>query len=266
MVRWRTVKEPLASRVLFPLTEGAFTYRHYARWLDRLAERTVVPLRELSATPAPVVGLRHDVDSRLDSALELARLEHERGLRATYFILHTAPYYDRPGLVEALLRLQDDYGHEIGWHNDLVTASVVLGVDPGPFLERELARLRGAGLEIVGAAAHGSPYCYRFGYVNNYVFAGWDEPVPGFPAHDVTPKLDPAAFGLEYEAYHLPFDASFSDSTFVGSRRTHPVEAAFGERTSVLVHPCHWDRSRAAKTVRLLAKARARAARLRSPR
>src|SRR5437870_3990018 len=89
----QTVKEPLASRLFFPVTEGAFTYRRYDDWLARLAGRNVVPLRELTAAPTPALGLRHDVDSRLESALELGRLEHARGIRATYFVLHTAPDY-----------------------------------------------------------------------------------------------------------------------------------------------------------------------------
>jgi hypothetical protein len=247
------VKEPLSSRLFFPLTEGGFTYRRYDDWLGRLGDWNVVPLRELAAAATPALGLRHDVDNRLDSALELARLEHARGLRATYFVLHTAPYYDDPRLLAALRELQDDLGHEVGWHNDLATLELVQHVDAASYLREQLDRLRGAGLDIVGSAAHGSPYCHRLGYHNNYVFTGWDEPQPGFPRTDVGVKLDPAAFGLRYEAYHLPHDRYSSDSTFEGSRRSHPDNAdlAGAERAIVLVHPCHWDRSRTAKSRRL---------------
>src|SRR5437016_12309970 len=119
------MKEPLASRLLFPGTERRFTYAEYARFLDRLGGRDVVPLREL-ARGAGDLALRHDVDSRLDSALRLARLEHERGLRATYFVLHTAPYWDRDDLVARVRDLQE-LGHEVGFHNDLLTAWRVAG-------------------------------------------------------------------------------------------------------------------------------------------
>jgi hypothetical protein len=269
MLRSRTVREPLASRLLFPLVEGAFTYRRYDEWLDTIASVNVVPLRELAGATTPVVGLRHDVDERLDGALELARLEHRRGLRSTYFVLHTAPYYaDRGRLVPALRRLQDDYGHEIGWHNDLATLSLVQGVDPGPYLERELAALRGAGIDIVGSAAHGSPHAHHLGYHNNYVFAGWDDPQPGFPRVDVGAKLDPSQFGLEYEAYHLPYDVYVSDSRFDGGRRMHPSRLGTvmpDQRAVVLVHPCHWDRSRLAKAGRLGRKVARRLVNRRSP-
>jgi hypothetical protein len=249
------VKEPLSSRLLFPLTEGAFTYGRYDAWLESLGDTTLGPLHELPAADGSFVGLRHDVDDRLESALELGRIVLARGVRSTFFVLHTAPYYtDRDRVLRSLLILQDDYGHEIGWHNDLVTLRLVYGIEPSGYLERELRWLRGAGVEISGAAAHGSPHCHRLGYHNNYLFSGWDEAQPGFPLTDVGVKLDPNDFGFDYEAYHLPYDTYVSDSRFEGGRRAHPTTfdaRASKARAVVLVHPCHWDRSRRAKTRRL---------------
>jgi hypothetical protein len=248
------VQEPFSSRALFPLVERRFTYAEYERFLGELEGREVVPMREF-ARGGGDLALRHDVDSRLESALEIARLEHDRGLRATYFVLHTAPYWNDTELVPRLRRLQE-LGHEVGFHNDLVTLQLVRGADAGDVLRRELERLRSAGIEVVGAAAHGSPWCHRLGFHNNYVFAGWDEPRPGYPSIDVPQKLDPAEFGLEYEAYHVPHDAYFSDSAFVDGRRAHPSDfpLELGRRTIILVHPDHWDASGAAKCRRLGAK------------
>jgi hypothetical protein len=257
------MKEPLSSRLLFPWVERRFTYREYGRFLDRLAGREVVPLREFAHGEGDL-ALRHDVDSRLESALALARLEAARGLRATYFVLHTAPYWRDPRLVAQLRGLQE-LGHEIGFHNDLLTVWRVEGGDPRAVLERELARLRGGGIEVVGAAAHGSPWCHRLGFHNNYVFAGWDEPRPDYPNREVPEKLDPAEFGLEYEAYHVPHGMYFSDSSFVDGRRAHPADFPLepGRRTILLVHPDHWDASAAAKWRRLGAKVLSRAASVR---
>ena len=120
--------------------------------VERLADErryNVVPLREFPSVPCryprPVVGLRHDVDTRLDNALELATIENRLGLRATYFVLHTAEYWRDPQLIKKLHRLQDDLGHEIGWHNDLVTLQCVHRVDAVAFLSHELERLRSSG-------------------------------------------------------------------------------------------------------------------------
>ena len=134
-----------------------------------------------------------------------------------------------------------------------LTLEKLRGVDTGERLRTDLDRLRSSGIEIRGAAAHGSPWCHLLGYHNNYVFAGWDEPVQGFPNHEVTQKLRPADFGLEYEAYHLGEDAYFSDARFEGGHRWHPdgLFLQAGQRAIVLVHPCHWDSSVAAKVIRL---------------
>jgi hypothetical protein len=264
------VKEPLTSRLLFPLTERRFTYDRYADWLARLDPRRVVPLRELAAAEPPVVGLRHDVDDRLDSAVTLARLEHARGIRASYFVLHTARYWRHDDRMLSTLRtIQDELGHEIGFHHDPVTLYAAR-VDIAAALSRELEWLRDGGLDVRGAAAHGSAAAHALRCHNNYFFRGWDEPLAGFDRTDV-PKLDPSDLGLEYEAYHVPYDVYVSDSRFGDGRRTHPesfdpATLAPSERAVVLVHPCHWDRSPAAKTLRLAAKARRRGARLLSRR
>jgi hypothetical protein len=258
MLGSQTVKEPLPSRLLFPWTERTFTYAAYDDWLASLDDVRTVPHATLATETADAaLAIRHDVDLRLDRALDLARMEYQRGVRSTYFVLHTAPYY-RSGdaqLLATLRRIQDDYRHEIGLHNDLLTLQRVHGMDISGYLGHELEWLRAGGIQITGTASHGSVWCYRLGFHNNYVFAGWDEPVAGFPATEVAEKLDPTAFGLEYEAYHLEYDAYFSDSSFASGRRWHPREARLGRRTVVLIHPCHWDPTVAAKTGRFAGRA-----------
>ena len=206
------------------------------------------------------MALRHDVDGRLDAADRLAELEHQRGIRATYFVLHTARYWSRPDLVERLQHLQD-LGHEVGWHNDLVTLDLVAGVDPVEYLHAELERLRSAGIDIVGAAAHGSIWCHLLGFDNNAFFVDF---------HDAKRPAEPirraalADFGLEYEGYHLGEDVYYSDARFDERwRRWHPAFIDFAalrpaRRAIALVHPCHWDRSVAAKFARLPGRLAAR--------
>ena len=270
-------------RLVEPARERRFTYDRYDAFLARLlADPRVrpLPLRELAATDPEgrvLVGLRHDVDDRLDSALRMAELEHRRGVRATYFVLHTAAYYGSPGLLDALRRLQE-LGHEVGWHNDLVTLQLVYGLDPVEYLDGELRRLRENGIDVVGTAAHGSIHCHRLGYHNNEFFLDWPEAVSGgrtsrariaVGGGDVELRRGRLAdFGLEYEAYHLGEDRYFSDARFdERGRRWHPElldvrSLRPGERVVVLVHPCHWDRSLGAKYVRVVKRLTRRALRV----
>ena len=44
-------------------------------------------------THPDVIGLRHDVDNEIDSSVAFAQWEADRGYRSTYYILHSAPYW-----------------------------------------------------------------------------------------------------------------------------------------------------------------------------
>jgi hypothetical protein len=59
----------------------------------------------------PVIILRHDVDRSPGNALRLARIENDRGNRATYYFRTTRAVF-RPKIIQKIVRL----GHEIGYH------------------------------------------------------------------------------------------------------------------------------------------------------
>jgi len=63
--------------------------------------------------------VRHDIDYNLDKALEMAQLEFEIGIKATYFILLSSDNYN-PFTFEnqKIIRTIKDMGHEIGLHFD----------------------------------------------------------------------------------------------------------------------------------------------------
>ena len=261
-----------------PWTERRFLLRDYERLVEKLADASrynVVPLRELSAAPPDrvVVSLRHDVDARIASALQMGAVEAGHRVPATYFILHTASYYGtlgsrgprhRESLIPKLRKLQD-MGHEIGWHNDLVTLECVHDVDPREYLAAELAWLRGNGIDVRGTASHGSYWAHRLGYHNNYFFEDFDDVFDQFPNNAVVDvgghrrtlsKGRLAEFGLEYEAYHLGEDHYYSDARFdAAGDRWHPEQLDLdsfeaGEKVIVLTHPEYWDPSVARKVVR----------------
>jgi len=68
----------------------------------------------------PFVVLRHDIDMSLRPALEIARIEYQQGIQATYFVLLCSPFYNIFSRSHAEIMLQiHQYGHRIATHLDL---------------------------------------------------------------------------------------------------------------------------------------------------
>lgn len=128
--------------------------------------------------------VRHDVDADIVAALHLARIEHELGIRTTYYLLHTASYYGTwsspgPDGVVTFSRneaLADDYlelqrlGHEVAIHTDALTLYQQHNVDGATALVAEIDWLRSIGLDIRGTAPHNNHRVYGAG--NSAIFKG----------------------------------------------------------------------------------------------
>lgn len=81
---------------------------------EELMTAPSVELRD--AVHDKLVVLRHDVDELAGNALKMAQLEHELGVRATYYF-RVVKQSNVPEVIEEIVRL----GHEIGYHyEDLV--------------------------------------------------------------------------------------------------------------------------------------------------
>ena len=91
--------------------------------------------------------LRHDVDFTPASALELAAIEAEMNIRATYYFLLSGRFYNLlSGRFVSAPRQIADLGHEVGLHYDLQTLETVDGQSPQELLHQQadiLSRLSG---------------------------------------------------------------------------------------------------------------------------
>lgn len=69
---------------------------------------------------APKTGdlfMRHDVDLSLEAALAIARVEHELGVRSTFFVMSESVFYNLDSTVGvAALHELRDLGHAVGFH------------------------------------------------------------------------------------------------------------------------------------------------------
>jgi hypothetical protein len=106
----------------------------------------------------PFVVLRHDMDISLRPALEMARIEYEQGVQATYFVLLRSPFYNALSRSNAEVMLQiHQYGHHIATHVDLAAydndlARALMEVDIFsrfyPFINTRLVSLHSASFDL----------------------------------------------------------------------------------------------------------------------
>jgi hypothetical protein len=97
----------------------AFDLAHYHELLDA-AEAGGYRFATFNGGPKPgQLFLRHDVDLSLEAAVELARLEHERSIPATYFLMTESVFYNLDSALgrDALRELRG-LGHAVGLHAD----------------------------------------------------------------------------------------------------------------------------------------------------
>lgn len=213
--------------------------------LDGLLSRAaVVPMEDIfdGAAGPDVIGMRHDCDNVIHPAVLMAGWEADRGIRSTYYILHTSPYWqDKPLLQRSLERIAG-CGHEIGIHNDALTVALETGRDPADILHEAVDELRGYGHTIRSTVAHGHHRCSVDKYVNDEMFDGCYRKDYGDIGRLGFTTSSLAAFGLDFDANWLSRGDYLSDS---GGRWSQPFEGVAGAfpargQLHMLVHPDWW--------------------------
>jgi hypothetical protein len=197
-----------------------------------------------------VIGLRHDVDNVIDPAVRFAEWESSRGYRSTFYVLHTAPYWQDKRLLRESCDRIVECGHEIGIHNNAIAEASRTYREPEVLLDEAVGELRSYGYEIRGTVAHGDPGCYGpdggVWFVNDEMFTECTRGAYGPPERSVAgvpiKPVSLADFGLQYDANWLPRGNYLSDS---GGRWSQPFDDVaagfpFNGQLHMLVHPDWW--------------------------
>jgi len=246
--------------------------QEYFKYLRHFPETLALGEFHAQSWRENLIGLRHDVDHDLDIALEMSFWEKEMGFRATYFLLHTAEYWNQEKFLDKALQIQD-FGHEVGLHLNAITEWLRGEIsDPLKRIRDVLELLRSAGLRVQGVSCHGDRLCYEKNFINYWLFselrpedpaqietglnaegirAVENEPWITYPnSHTLTRKdgrelplwsVSMERVGLAYEALHVPFDSYFTDSHGGWERSPDPLDRDLTTgRHQVLIHPIHW--------------------------
>jgi hypothetical protein len=246
-----------------------FSYSVYEKFLKNLLQTgrfMFVPVNELATTNSTdkvLISLRHDIDYDIASSVRFARREHKLGIRGTYYFLHTADYYSetipgyserKPSVLDYMKKIQNCYNHEIGWHNDLVTLQVVYRIDAEQYLFNELEWLKANNIKIDGTCNHGSPFCYKYFYLNCYFWKSFGSVFPFKNFESVfignqnikINKYDLSHFGLKYDADLLRIHRMLADVHLINENRWHMKLIDWnsfkpGDKIIIIFHPALWD-------------------------
>ena len=99
----------------------------------------------------PFVILRHDVDRRPEMALEMAGMEKDMGIRATYY------FRMMPGVfMPEIIKMIRDMGHEIGFHYEVLDKAKGDKEKAIVLFEKELKMFREVA-DVKTVCMHGNP-------------------------------------------------------------------------------------------------------------
>ncbi len=211
-----------------------WTYEHYCFCLRQARDKgyyvTSFQEAESISQNKPLIILRHDIDSSLPRALNMARIEKEHGVRATYFVrVHASSYNVFEYNTYKALKEIHSLGHEIGLHFEAIDFGFINGEDPREVFLREKKVLELAlDISIVSAAAHG-------------------EHSPAGPSHNRSffkgTGMSKRQAGILFDAYSKEYTENMkyiSDS--FGYWREGCMCRHIGKylQVQILVHPCWW--------------------------
>ncbi|MDX4011749.1 hypothetical protein Q6A86_01995 [Aliarcobacter skirrowii] len=154
-----------------------------------------------------LIAIRHDIDSDIIAAAQQAKIENELGIKSSWYVLHTAPYYGyfdndifyRHNCMAYYYKYIQDLGHEVGLHTDGLLVYQDYKVDGACAVKEEINWLRNNGIDVKGTLAHNSESVY--GAFNYEIFQNRNRKNEAIKNNKCAPLgvLSENEIGLEYE-------------------------------------------------------------------
>lgn len=197
------------------------SYAEYERIIDGLKATNRLCLFEQAAKRNSFIVLRHDVEFSIEKAVEMAAVEAEHGVKASYFVqVESNAYNTFSDEHRAALRMMSLYGHEIGLHYRQ------RGGNAEEMIRKQINILSDwLGVPVKTFSTHrpkqDTPYDLYFvpGAINAY------------GKHFFTKTDDLDKVRVKY----------ISDSKFRWNYGSEPLEAISGyDKAQILIHPFQW--------------------------
>ena len=233
-----------------------FTHSKWDAFCERLKENDIIsrPACNVEARLDKYLVLKHDVETDVPRALEIAKIEHKYGHKGSYYV--QAYLLEDPENVKRLQQMQQ-MGHEISYHYDVMDSCK--GDLDAAILEFEKNR---ANFEMVGfplktICQHGNPVMERNGYHSNRdffrnnrvqkLYPNLADIMVDYPEKYETDYLYFSDAGRKFQRIYDPInnDIVNSDDKNVLYEDFDELFAALSERQGniISIHPHRWMKS-----------------------
>jgi len=146
-----------------------FVHKYWEKFLKDLKNQGIksIPAKEVSDSLKTYLVLKHDVETDVKKAYELAKMEKEYNHRGSYYV-QAYLLNDKENV--KLLELMQDMGHEISYHYDVMDSNKGDIDKAMQEFEENKQMFEKYGFEICTVCQHGNPIVERIGYTSNRDF------------------------------------------------------------------------------------------------
>jgi hypothetical protein len=111
------------------------------------------------------IAIKHDVETNVTRALDIAKIEAKHGIKATYFVQHNLLSRNK-SLLKEIAKL----GHEVTYHYDVLDSNKGNMDKAIAEFSRNVSEFEKAGFEVTSVCPHGNPMMQRNGWASNKDF------------------------------------------------------------------------------------------------
>lgn len=146
-----------------------FNYKKWEEFCRNLHDIGMIsiPACEVNGNQSRFIVLKHDVETNIQRAVELAKIEHQFGHRGSYYI---QAYLLNDNRSIDLLNTIKTMGHEVSYHYDVMDSNKG-NLDKAIIeFENNKCVFENNGFHIITVCQHGNPVIERIGYTSNRDF------------------------------------------------------------------------------------------------
>lgn len=233
-----------------------FIDKNWRSFCQKIAEQNwrCAPACEINSNETSYIVLKHDVETDVASALRIAQIENQYGLRGSYYV--QAYLLKNAKNIEKLRKIQR-LGHEVSYHHDVM--DVCRGDLNLALVEFESNRklFEDNGFDVVTVCQHGNPLIERVGYSSNRdffrsvktqgLYPNIADIMVNYKSSVPTDYLYFSDAGRQFKLIYDPLNddlADFSDKNTPYQNLNQLLDSLTSERGNIVsIHPHRWSKS-----------------------